>query len=128
MLARAWYQVAIPAALRESGARGYWEITAGKMDPFLFFDQHAAANDETRQLLVSLFVHDAALDAGGNIGGDADGFAPGAHAAFYRARQDGGGCRWSLDVFGADAGRIARKALRAPAHCHRTVHVNPAHP
>ncbi len=79
LVAQAWYQATIPLPLDASGqrAREKLEVNFGKMDPFVFFDQNAAANDETRQFLNSAFVHNPLLDAGGDIGADDYGFSPG---------------------------------------------------
>lgn len=78
LLAQAWYQASIPLPAGGSRAtsRRTLEVTVGKMDPFVFFDQNAVAGDESRQFLNSVFVHNPLLDAGGDIGVDANGFAP----------------------------------------------------
>jgi hypothetical protein len=78
LLAQAWYQATIPLPLGgfKPASKQSLEVTVGKMDPFVFFDQNAAAGDEARQFLNSVFVHNPLLDAGGDIGVDANGFAP----------------------------------------------------
>ena len=50
ILAQAWYQLAVPLASGASGSQDKprLEFTVGKIDPFVFFDQNAAAQDETR--------------------------------------------------------------------------------
>jgi hypothetical protein len=67
MLAQVWYQVDTPlgkTATLET-ARRHLVMNIGKMDPFLFFDQNAAADDETTRFINSAFVHNPLLDAGG---------------------------------------------------------------
>jgi high affinity Mn2+ porin len=56
------------------------------MDIFGFFDQNTAAGDESRQFLNSVFVHNPLLDAGGEVGVDANGFQPGFVASYVNAR------------------------------------------
>ncbi len=66
LLAQAWYQASIPLPLGgfRPASKQTLEVTMGKMDPFVFFDQNAVAGDETRQFLNSVFVHNPLLDAG----------------------------------------------------------------
>lgn len=103
LLAQAGYQASIPLPLGgfKPQSRQTLEITVGKLDPFVYFDQNAAAGDESRQFLNSVFVHNPLLDAGGDIGVDGNGFAPGLRVALIddHNRLE----RWSLSmgVFGA---------------------------
>ena len=66
ILGQAWYQAAIPMPFGgfKPYSRETLEITFGKMDIFGFFDQNAAAGDESKQFLNSVFVHNPLLDAG----------------------------------------------------------------
>ncbi len=59
ILGQAWYQAAIPLPFGgfNPHSREKLEITFGKMDIFGFFDQNAAAGDESKQFLNSVFVH-----------------------------------------------------------------------
>lgn len=67
LLAQAWY---------EFEAGGYqWVV--GKLDPFLFFDTNEYADDESREFVNNVFVHNALLDSGSDAGVDAYGFSPG---------------------------------------------------
>jgi hypothetical protein len=75
------------------------ELTLGKLDVFGLFDQNAVAGDEGAQFLNNVFVHNPLLDAGGDIGADAYGFAPGARLAWLDT--DG---RWA---WGASIGAFA---------------------
>ena len=49
ILAQAWYQLKMPLnyAGRKEDARDHVYLTVGKIDPFVFFDQNAAADDES---------------------------------------------------------------------------------
>ena len=103
LLAQAWYQATIPLPLGgfKRTSRQKLEITVGKMDPFAFFDQNAAAGDEGRQFLNSVFVHNPMLDAGGDIGVDPNGFAPGLRFSLLDTSSKLENWRVSLGLFGA---------------------------
>jgi hypothetical protein len=100
ILAQAWYQLSIPVGAAGVQSRPRVEITAGKFDPFVFFDQNAIADDETRRFLNNAFVHNPLLDSGGDLGADRHGFTPGARVAYASTDGDRG---WalSLGVFGS---------------------------
>lgn len=106
ILGQAWYQATIPLPFGgfKPRSREKLEINFGKMDPFVFFDQNAVANDETRQFLNTVFVHNALLDAGGDIGVDANGFSPGFRVSYFNEMQKPENWRASLGVFGAGQG------------------------
>lgn len=106
ILGQAWYQATIPLPVGgfKPRSREKLEINFGKMDPFLFFDQNNAANDETRQFLNTVFVHNALLDAGGDIGVDANGFSPGFRLSYLNEKEKPESWRASLGVFGAGQG------------------------
>ena len=70
------------------------------MDIFSFFDQNTAAGDESRQFLNSVFVHNPLLDAGREVGVDANGFQPGFIAAYANKTDKTQPWRLSLGVFG----------------------------
>lgn len=117
LLAQAYYQASIPLPLGgfKPASKQRLEITVGKMDPFAFFDQNAVAGDETRQFLNSVFVHNPLLDAGGDIGVDANGFAPGLRASLLDSTDKLQSWRLSLGVFGAgDKGANYQGSLGAP--------------
>lgn len=107
ILAEAWFQTAIPLPFGgiAQHSREKLELNFGKMDPFVFFDQNAAANDESRQFLNSAFVHNPLLDAGGDIGVDANGFSPGMRLSYLDKQSKQEPWRLSLGVFasGTDA-------------------------
>lgn len=67
LLAQAWYQF----------DTGPVQWVMGKIDPFLFFDTNAYADDESREFVNNVFVHNALLDSGSDAGVDAYGFSPG---------------------------------------------------
>ena len=106
ILGQAWYQATIPLPYGgfKPHSRENLEINFGKMDPFVFFDQNASANDETKQFLNTAFVHNPLLDAGGDIGVDANGFAPGFRVSYYNYTNKPEPWRLSAGVFGAGQG------------------------
>ena len=106
ILAQAWYQLAIPLMDdgRKANAREHIYVTAGKIDPFVFFDQNAAADDESARFMNNAFVHNPLLDSGGDIGADAYGFAPGAIVQYVNTREKGAEWGLSLGAFGSGPG------------------------
>ncbi len=118
MLAQAYYQADIPLPLGGFKPRSRETLTVnfGKMDPFAFFDQNTAANDETRQFLSSMFVHNALLDnpLAANIGADAYGFSPGVRVSYLNEWQKPENFRLSLGVFGAGPGANFSRSFTSP--------------
>ncbi len=116
ILAQAWYQLKIP--LMDDGmkanAREHLHLTAGKIDPFVFFDQNAAADDESSRFMNNAFVHNPLLDSGGDIRADAYGFAPGAIVQYVNERQKGAEWGLSLGVFGSGPGANFTGSLAGP--------------
>lgn len=114
LLAQAWYQLdfGIPNAYLENDRR--FELTIGKMDPFLFFDQNAAADDESSRFLNNVFVHGAQLDSGGDVGVDSYGFSPGVRLA-YRDESEGSQF-WQLSgaVYGSGNGASYDNSVSRP--------------
>lgn len=103
VLGEAWYQASLPLPFGgfKPESRSALELTFGKMDLFGFFDQNAAAGDEARQFMNSVFVHNPLLDAGGEVGADANGFQPGFVAAYVNTRDRAQPWRLSLGIFGS---------------------------
>lgn len=90
-LVEAWYQLDIPLDKRGGTKSRHWLTwNIGKMDPFIFFDQNAVANDEATQFLSSPFVHNAILDnpIAAEIGTDSYGAAPGLRLAYRYERSN----------------------------------------
>ncbi|MFZ1909722.1 MAG: carbohydrate porin [Burkholderiales bacterium] len=116
VLGQAWYQASIPLPLAGFKPRSHetLELNFGKMDPFVFFDQNAAANDETRQFLNTAFVHNPLLDAAGDIGVDANGFSPGFRVSYLNRRDNPETWRLSLGVFGAGEGANYSRFFSSP--------------
>ncbi|MDO8770039.1 MAG: carbohydrate porin [Burkholderiaceae bacterium] len=117
LLAQAWYQATIPLPLGgfKPASKQKLEITVGKMDPFVLFDQNAVAGDETRQFLNSVFVHNPLLDAGGDIGVDGNGFTPGLRVSLLDSSDKLESWRVSLGLFGAgNKGSNYQGSLGAP--------------
>jgi hypothetical protein len=102
ILGQAYYQATIP--LPFGGFKPYsretMDITFGKMDIFSFFDQNVAAGDESKQFLNSVFVHNPLLDAGREVGVDANGFQPGFIVGYTNSFDKTQPWRLSLGVFG----------------------------
>jgi high affinity Mn2+ porin len=121
ILAQAWYQLKVPLLNGgpKADAREQLHFTVGKIDPFVFFDQNAAADDESTKFLNNVFVHNPLLDSGGDIGADAYGFAPGAVVQYTNASSKGSEWGLSLGVFGSSGNRDANSTnfngnLRSP--------------
>lgn len=116
ILAQAWYQLSIP--LLDDGikanAREHLHLTAGKIDPFVFFDQNGAADDESAKFMNNAFVHNPLLDSGGDIRADAYGFAPGAIFQYVNERQKGSEWSLSLGAFGSGTGANFTGSLAGP--------------
>ncbi|MBS0392834.1 MAG: carbohydrate porin [Proteobacteria bacterium] len=116
ILGQAWYQATIPLPWGgfKPQSKETLEVNFGKMDPFLFFDQNAAANDETRQFLNTAFVHNPLLDAGGDIGVDRNGFTPGFRVSYLNKMDKREPWRLSLGVFGAGNGANYSRFFSSP--------------
>lgn len=116
ILAQAWYQLKIPLLDdgNKANAREHLHVTVGKIDPFVFFDQNAAADDESTKFMNNAFVHNPLLDSGGDIGADAYGFAPGAILQYVNERQKGGEWMLSLGMFGSGPGANFSGSLNGP--------------
>lgn len=118
MLAQVWYQADIPMPFGgfKPHSREILTINFGKMDPFAFFDQNAAANDENRQFLASTFVHNALLDnpLAANIGADGFGFTPGIRVSYFNGSAKPETYRLSLGVFGAGRSANFSKSFQSP--------------
>ena len=103
LLAQAWYQLDIPVG-GKSGVLGRVEVTVGKIDPFVFFDQNNLADDESEAFLNNVFVHNPLLDSGGDAGVDAYGFTPGLRVAYVSDVNGANTWGVSLGVFGSGPG------------------------
>ena len=116
ILAQAWYQLKIH--LMDDGtkatAREHLHLTAGKIDPFVFFDQNGAADDESSKFLNNAFVHNPLLDSGGDTRADAYGFAPGVIAQYVNERQKGAEWSLSLGAFGSGPGANFTGSMAGP--------------
>jgi hypothetical protein len=116
LLAQAWYQLDVPLPLGGNPglSRRHIEFNFGKIDPFVFFDQNAIADDETRGFVNQAFVHNPLLDVGGDVGVDEFGFTPGLRLAyvddFYKPQQ----YAVSLGVFGSGNGASYDDSLNSP--------------
>jgi len=116
ILAQAWYQLKIPLMDdgRKANAREHLHLTAGKIDPFVFFDQNAAADDESTKFMNNAFVHNPLLDSGGDTRADAYGFAPGIIGQYVNEKQKGSEWSLSLGVFGSGPAANFSGSLAGP--------------
>lgn len=116
ILAQAWYQLKVPLPRDgiKARSREHLHFTFGKIDPFVFFDQNAAADDESAKFMNNVFVHNPLLDSGGDIGADAYGFAPGAIVQYVNEKQKGAEWGLSFAAFGSGPGANFSGPLSAP--------------
>jgi high affinity Mn2+ porin len=116
LLAQAWYQLDVPLPLGgfKPQSRESFSLNFGKMDPFLFFDQNAIADDETTRFLNTAFVHNPLLDAGGDVGVDAFGFTPGLRFAYHNETERPLAWDASLGVFGTGSGAQFSNSFEKP--------------
>ncbi len=102
VLMQAWYQLDIPVGA-DSGNLGRVELTAGKIDPFGFFDGNNIADDESEGFMNLAFVHNPLLDAGGDIGVGTHGASPGLRVAYVSDINGGNNITASVGVFGTSS-------------------------
>ncbi len=116
ILAQAWYQLKVPLPRDgiKANSREHLHVTFGKIDPFVFFDQNAIADDESTRFMNNAFVHNPLLDSGGDVGADAYGFSPGAIVQYVNEQQKGAEWSLSLGVFGAGPGANFSGSLSSP--------------
>lgn len=86
LLAQARHQPDVPLDGDREEASSHVEINFGKIDPFVFFDRNAVADDESTRFLNNVFVHNPLLDSGGDVGVDEYGFTSGARIAVHNLR------------------------------------------
>ena len=101
VLAQGWYQLKIPLndMVAKDKVKEHLYVTFGKIDPFVFFDQNAIADDESTRFMNNVFVHNPLLDSGRNIGTDSYGFAPGAIVQYTNKNNRNAEWGLSLGVF-----------------------------
>ena len=116
VVAEAWYQLTVPLPVGGFSPQSHerLEFTFGKMDPFVFFDQNAVADDETTRFLNNAFVHNPLLDSGGDTGSDRYGFAPGVRIAYIDERDKDETWSASLGMFGSGPGADFSGSLAGP--------------
>ena len=116
ILAQAWYQLAVPLPRDgvKANSRERLSLTFGKIDPFVFFDQNAAADDESAKFLNNVFVHNPLLDSGGGVRADAYGFTPGAIVQYGNTYRKGTEWGLSLGIFGSGPGANFGNSLAGP--------------
>ena len=104
----------IPIGGDQRTAKSRVEITAGKMDPFGFFDQNTVANDETRFFVNQALVHNPLLDAGGDVGVDSLGFTPGLRIAYVNETEKPLTWRLQAGLFESGAGAAFQNSADFP--------------
>lgn len=116
LLAQAWYQLDVPLPLGgfKPSSRQTLSVNFGKMDPYLFFDQNSIADDETTRFVNAAFVHNPLLDAGGDLGVDGYGFAPGVRIAYRNETMKPTTWGISAGVFGGGAGATFNNSFDNP--------------
>lgn len=104
ILAQVWYQLDVPLPLGgyKPSSRQRLVFNVGKIDPFIFFDQNAIADDETRGFMNNAFVHNPLLDSGGDIGADEYGYSPGARLAYFNESNSAMVWGVSVGAFGTE--------------------------
>jgi len=115
-LAEAWYQFTLPLPVGGNPglSRQHMEFNIGKMDPFVFFDQNAIVDDETRGFINQSFVHNPLLDTGGDAGLDDFGFTPGVRLAYVNEVDNPVTYGLSVGVFGAGDNASFKGNLKSP--------------
>lgn len=104
IVAEAWYQLTTPLGDGDDGAQRSLQLTVGKIDPFVFFDQNTFADNEAQKFLNNVFVHNPMLDAGGAMGMDEYGFTPGLRLAYRSQASKTEAWQASVAVLGAGEG------------------------
>ncbi len=113
VLMQAWYQLDIPVGAA-GGNLGQIEVTAGKIDPFGFFDGNNVSDDESEGFLNLAFVHNPLLDAGGDIGVGSHGASPGLRLAYVSDINGGNHVTASLGVFATGTGADYANSFHKP--------------
>ncbi|AKU13837.1 hypothetical protein AzCIB_3944 [Azoarcus sp. CIB] len=113
IVAQAWYQLTTPLGDRPNSPHSL-RFTVGKMDPFVFFDQNAIADNEAEKFLNNVFVHNPMLDSGGVVGADSYGFTPGVRLAYRNEMDKPDWWQVSLAAFGAGEGAQFGRSFDKP--------------
>lgn len=116
ILAQAGLQLDLPLPRQRSQSQANERLllTLGKLDPFVYFDGNALADDESSRFVNNAFVHNPLLDSGGDIRADRFGFAPGAVLQWQDERDKAAPRSLSFGLFGAGSGSNFSGAPRRP--------------
>jgi len=116
LLAQLWYQLNVPLPIGGNPdlSREHLEFNFGKIDPFMFFDQNAIADDETRGFINQAFLHNPLLDVGGDVGVDDFGFTPGLRMAWIDDTYGPEQYAFSIGLFGAGEGASFENSFSDP--------------
>lgn len=114
IVAQAFYQLDTPLGGSGDAATSNLQVTVGKQDPFVFFDQNAIADNEVEKFMNNVFVHNPLLDSGGAIGADEYGFTPGLRVAY--ANESNESTPWGVSgaVYGSHDGSTFGRSLTKP--------------
>ncbi|MDT3671972.1 MAG: carbohydrate porin [Aromatoleum sp.] len=113
IVAQAWYQLTMPLGDDVESPHSL-QLTVGKMDPFVFFDQNAIADNEAEKFLNNVFVHNPLLDSGGAVGADSYGFTPGLRLAYRNESDSPDWWQASVAAFGAGEGARFGRSFTKP--------------
>ncbi|AYH45439.1 carbohydrate porin [Azoarcus sp. DN11] len=113
IVAQAWYQLTTPLGDTLRSLHSL-QFTVGKMDPFVFFDQNAIADNEAGKFLNNVFVHNPMLDSGHAVGADEFGFTPGVRLAYRNEMSKPDWWQISLAAFGAGNGAAFGRSFDKP--------------
>ncbi|WP_332674356.1 carbohydrate porin [Aromatoleum sp.] len=113
IVAQAWYQLTTPLG-DDAESPHSLQLTVGKMDPFVFFDQNAIADNEAEKFLNNVFVHNPLLDSGGAVGADSYGFTPGLRLAYRNESDSPDWWQASAAVYGAGEGARFGRSFDEP--------------
>lgn len=114
IVAEAYYQLTTPLGDDPRRTPHQLQLNVGKMDPFVFFDQNAIADNEATKFLNNVFVHNPLLDSGHAVGADEFGFAPGVRLAYRNDRAKPDWWQVSVAAFGAGNGAGFGRSFEKP--------------
>ncbi len=114
VIAQAWYQLDTPLGASGADVTQNLQVTIGKQDPFVFFDQNGIADNEVEKFMNNVFVHNPMLDSGGAIGADAYGFTPGLRVAYVNTASEASPWGVSAAVYGNGDGSTFGRSFTQP--------------
>ncbi|QID18258.1 carbohydrate porin [Nitrogeniibacter mangrovi] len=116
IVAQAFYQLDTPLGAEGTESKSHLQLTVGKQDPFVFFDQNAVADNEVEKFMNNVFVHNPMLDSGGAIGADDYGFTPGVRVAYTNEHDAASPWGVSAAVYGTQDGATFGRSFTTPLY------------